>query len=65
MVERKGYEIKGKAVLLQARRCTEGSRKLRFPDFVTVAQDGGRLSALCTDHLYSQEILLVVISFRG
>jgi len=33
-------------------RCPEGSRKLRFPDYVTVA-------------LYSQEILLVLISGRG
>jgi len=37
---------KGKAVPLQARRGPEGSRKLRFPDFVTTAQDGGRLLAL-------------------
>ena len=43
---------KGKAVPLQARRGPEGSRKLRFPDFVTTAQDGGRLSALRTDRLY-------------
>jgi len=34
------YE-KGKSVPLQVRSCTEGSRKLRFPDFVTTAQDGG------------------------
>ena len=39
---------KGKAVPLQAWSVPEGSRKLRFPDFVTRAQDGGRLSALCT-----------------
>ena len=43
---------KGKAVPLQARSGPEGSRKLRFPDFVTTAQDGGRLSALRTGRLY-------------
>jgi len=58
-------EYKGKAVPLQAWTGPEGSRKLRFPDFVTTAQDGGRLSALRTGHLYPQEILLVLISVRG
>jgi len=42
-----------KAVPLQAWTGPEGSRKLRFPDFVTTAQDGGRLSALSTGRLYS------------
>ena len=34
---------KGKAVPLQAWGGPEGSRKLRFPDFMTTAQDGGKV----------------------
>jgi hypothetical protein len=33
---------KGKAVPLQAWSSPEGSRKVRFPDYVTTAQDGGK-----------------------
>jgi len=39
-------QVKGKAVPLQALGCPEGSRILRFPDFVTTAQDGGKIVSL-------------------
>jgi hypothetical protein len=37
---------KGKAVWLQAWSGPEGSRKLRFPDYMTTAQDGGKVVSL-------------------
>ena len=37
---------KGKAVPLQAWSGPEGSRKLRFPDFITTARDGGKVVSL-------------------
>ena len=37
---------KGKAVPLQAWSGPEGSRMLRFPDFVTTAQDAGKVVSL-------------------
>jgi hypothetical protein len=37
---------KGKAVPLQAWSDPEGSRKLRFPEFITTAQDGGTVVSL-------------------
>jgi len=36
-------KYKGKTVLLQAWGGPEGSRNLRFPDFMTMAQDGGKV----------------------
>jgi hypothetical protein len=44
--------IKGKAVPLQAWSGPEGSRKLRFPDYVTTAQDGGKVVRLKHRPLY-------------
>jgi hypothetical protein len=37
---------KGIAVPLQAWSGPEGSRNLRFPDFITAAQDGGKVVSL-------------------
>ena len=37
---------KGKAFPLQAWSDPEGSKKLRFPDFMTTAQDGGKVVSL-------------------
>jgi len=37
---------KGTAVPLQAWSGPEGSRKLRFPDFMKMAQDGGKVVSL-------------------
>jgi len=46
---------KGKAVPLQAWSGPEGSRKLRFPDFMTRHRMVVRLSALHTGRLYPRE----------
>jgi hypothetical protein len=37
---------KGKAVPLQSWSGPDGSRNLRFPDFMTTAQDGGKVVSL-------------------
>ena len=39
-------DYKGKSVPLQAWSGPEGSSKLRFPDFMTTAQDGGKVVSL-------------------
>jgi len=56
---------KDKAVPLQVLRDPEGSRKLKLPDFVTTAQDGGKLSILRAGRLYLQQMRLVLVSVRG
>jgi len=40
------YSIKGKSVPYQAWSGPEGSRKYRFPDFMTTAQNGGKIVSL-------------------
>ena len=55
---------KGEAVPLQAWSDPEGSRKLRFPDYMTMAQDGGKVSPTHRPPL-PQEILLVLISVKS
>ena len=40
------YKVMGMAVPLQALSGSEGSRKLRFPDFIKTAQDGGKFVSL-------------------
>jgi hypothetical protein len=59
-----GY-VKGKAVPLQAWTGPEVSRKLRFPDFATTAQDGGKVVSLTHRPPLLQKIILVLISVRG
>jgi hypothetical protein len=54
-----------KAVPLQAWSGPECSRKLRFPDFMTTAQDVGKVVSLMHRPPLPQEIHLVLISVRG
>jgi len=59
-------EGKGNSVPLQAWSGPAGARKLRFRDFMTMAQDGGKVVSLMHQLLlYPQETLLVLISVRG
>jgi hypothetical protein len=56
------FNIQGKqkstAVSLQAWSGLEGSRKLRFPDYMTTAQDGGKVVSLTHRPPLPQEMLL-------
>ena len=45
-MEQNKQDIKGKAVPLQAWSGPDGSRKLRFPDFMTTAQNYGKVVSL-------------------
>jgi hypothetical protein len=56
---------KGKADPLQAWSGPEGFRKLRFPEFIKTAQDGGKFDSLTNRLPLPQEIHLVLISIRG
>jgi len=53
------------AVLLQAWSGPEGSRKLRFTDYMTTAQDVGKVVSSSYRPSLPQEIHLVLISVRG
>ena len=46
VIEQCVYKGRGRAVPLQAWSGPEGSRKLRFQDFMTTAQDGGKVVSL-------------------
>ena len=54
-----------KAVPLQAWSGPEGSRKLRFPDFMTKTQEGAKVFSLTHRPHLPPEILLVLISVRS
>jgi hypothetical protein len=56
---------KGKAVPLQTWSGPESSRKLRFPDYMTTTQDGGKIVSLKQWPPLPQEMLLLLISVRG
>jgi hypothetical protein len=61
----KKVKKEGKAIPLQAWSGPEGSRKLRFPDFMTTAQDGGKVVSFTHRPPLTQQIHPVLISVRG
>jgi hypothetical protein len=58
-------KLKGKAAPLQAWSGPEVSMKLKFPDFMTTAQDGGKVVNLTYRPHLPKDIQLVLISVRG
>ena len=58
-------KVKGKAVPLQGWSGPEGSRNLKFPDLMIIAQDGGKVVSLTHRLSLLQEIHLLLISVRG
>ena len=59
------YGYRGKSVPLQAWSGPEGSRKLRFPDFMTTAQDCGKVVSLTHWPSLPPGNNLLLISVRG
>ena len=59
------YNGKGKAVPLQAWSGPEGSRKLRFPNFMTATQDDGKVVSLTNRPPLPQEMVLELVSVWG
>jgi hypothetical protein len=56
---------KGKAVPLQAWSGPEDSRKLRFPDFLITAQDGGKFVSLTQrPHVLYKEVKVKQSRYR-
>jgi len=45
VLDRKGIKVRSISPITGP-RCPEGSRKLRFPDYVTIAQDVGKVVSL-------------------
>ena len=64
-IDNRCSNLLGKSVPLQTWSGPEGSRKLRFPDYVTTAQDGGKVVSPTHWSPLPQEMLLVLISVRG
>ena len=52
-------------IKIRGPRCPEACRNLRFPDYVTMAQNGGKVVSLTHRPFYPQEIRLVHFSITG